>query len=479
MPRPLTALRLLSLSSLAGVAAGCFFDPSQGAGVEQGVSDPRGTPTERVGAGGSGPGAPGAGGTDRPPHGQGGEGDGVGGTATAPGGPDGVRIVALSAVMQRGTPGALVGDAPAFRVEDAEGVPLSGVSVEVRLDDDEGVFRVASGPPTRNAMATTDAAGVVHLDAWQLPRETGFNTLEVDVASEGSGLTFVAEAASDFEVRIEPLTPLEPHLQAAFERAERRWEAVILNGLPALASTLPNLARGCGIESGAPTGDVTTRGIVIFADITPIDGAGGILGSAGPCLIRSQDRSPVSGLMRFDSADVANLVDAGAFEAVILHEMGHVLGVGTLWGYEGFLRNPSVPDAPGADTHHVGPRTRAAFDAIGGQFFQGGASVPVENSARPGSGDGHWRESVATNELMTPFLDSGVAPLSRLTVASVDDFPYYVANYLAADAFVLAPSLAASPGPATSATKPTACHVLRPAPRGPLPAGTLPALPPR
>ena len=37
---------------------------------------------------------------------------------------------------------------------------------------------------------------------------------------------------------------------------------------------------------------------------------------------------PVEGSRIFDSADVGNLEAEGTFDDVILHEMGHVVGVG-------------------------------------------------------------------------------------------------------------------------------------------------------
>ncbi len=62
--------------------------------------------------------------------------------------------------------------------------------------------------------------------------------------------------------------------------------------------------------------------------------------------------------------------------------------------------------------------------------------VPVANRGRAGTFGGHWRESVFGNELMTGFLDGGVNPLSRMTIASLEDLGYSV-NYDAADPFEL------------------------------------------
>ncbi|CAM9529554.1 unnamed protein product [Laminaria digitata] len=60
-----------------------------------------------------------------------------------------------------------------------------------------------------------------------------------------------------------------------------------------------------------------------------IDGVGATLGSAGPTSVwRNCNTIAAEGNMRFDIDDIASLEAAGSFEGVILHEMGHVIGVG-------------------------------------------------------------------------------------------------------------------------------------------------------
>ena len=66
----------------------------------------------------------------------------------------------------------------------------------------------------------------------------------------------------------------------------------------------------------------------------------------------------------------------------------------------------------------------------------------VENTGGAGTADAHWRESVFGNELMTGFVDAGVNPLSRVTVASMGDLGYTV-NLADADPYTLAPGLRA------------------------------------
>lgn len=57
---------------------------------------------------------------------------------------------------------------------------------------------------------------------------------------------------------------------------------------------------------------------------------GGHLGLSGVCR-KDEQGMPRLGVMKFDSADVDDLLKKGTFGAVVLHEMAHVLGFGVLW----------------------------------------------------------------------------------------------------------------------------------------------------
>ena len=67
--------------------------------------------------------------------------------------------------------------------------------------------------------------------------------------------------------------------------------------------------------------------------------------------------------------------------------------------------------------------------------------VPVENTGGPGTRGGHWRETVFRNELMSGFIAAAGNPLSRLTVASLQDLGYQV-DLDAAEAYQLPDLLA-------------------------------------
>ena len=80
----------------------------------------------------------------------------------------------------------------------------------------------------------------------------------------------------------------------------------------------------CGGSDEYPAGR-----LLISSTLEFIDGVGGTLGSAGPSRIWSACPTiSLEGEMRFDIDDISTLEAGGLFEGVILHEMGHVIGIG-------------------------------------------------------------------------------------------------------------------------------------------------------
>ena len=131
--------------------------------------------------------------------------------------------------------------------------------------------------------------------------------------------------------------------------------------------------------------------------------------------------------MKFDSYDLSFMVGQGILDEVILHEMGHVLGIGTIWQYLG-LR---VGDA--SYYGFTGSNALAEYKAMSGNASA--TSVPVQPGSVGGSSGAHWSESVFQNELMTPSTGPGnVMPISRLTIASLADLGYTV-DLAAADPY--------------------------------------------
>ncbi len=164
-----------------------------------------------------------------------------------------------------------------------------------------------------------------------------------------------------------------------------------------------------------------------------IDGAGRILGQAGPTRVRTAGGLPITGVMSFDVADLETLERNGSLVNVVIHEMGHVLGIGTLWQRMGLLQGAGT-----ANPIFVGANAMREYGAL--LRVNRPMPVPVANTGGPGTRDGHWRESIFGNELMTGFLDGGINPVSRVTVAALEDMGYQV-NYAAADNYQLPTNL--------------------------------------
>ena len=253
-------------------------------------------------------------------------------------------------------------------------------------------------------------------------RTSGVPSLKRAPASQEGGLPLLASARSNkvepkhvdqgrFNIALDFLVEPTAAQRTVFETAAARWERIIIKDVPSISGTLPSCFVGL-----PPVSTDVVDDIVIEVVLQPIDGPGGILGQAGPCFIRNADALPVSGVMYFDSEDLAFLEGLALFDEVIVHEMGHVLGIGTLWNFRRALRQ----GAP-TDPYFSGRYANIHWGAEGGDDL-----LPVENIGGPGTRFSHWRESVLRNELMTGFLNLGDNPLSRITAGSLRDLGYGV-----------------------------------------------------
>lgn len=235
------------------------------------------------------------------------------------------------------------------------------------------------------------------------------NDLAPEVASNRS-----TSAAGDdrgrFNISLKYVTPVTDQQRQVFDDAAARWERIIIKDVPSTTGTIPSAFVGFPPVLNNETVD----DIIIEVAIAPIDGPGKILGQAGPRFARDSDFLTVSGVMFFDEADLAFLDELDLFEEVIVHEMGHVLGVGTLWNFRRTLRQD-----PTGNPYFNGKTANTHWNAEGGTGF-----LPIENMFGPGTRLSHWRESILRNELMTGFINLGENPLSRITAGSMRDLGY-------------------------------------------------------
>ena len=230
------------------------------------------------------------------------------------------------------------------------------------------------------------------------------------------------QATGTYNITLQFTAGTPASVQNALQQAANRWENVVTTGV---SDVQANIRTGSCGSNPAFSGRIDD--ILIFTGTADIDGPGGILAQSGPCFVRGGSGFPYAAVLLFDSADVPSQLTT-----IATHELGHSIGIGTIWDLKGLLVG-----AGGSNPVFVGSGAVREWRALGGS-----GSVPVENMGGPGTRDGHWRESVFGNELMTGFLNTGFNPLSRMTVASISDLGYRV-DLNAADPYVL-PARAAS-----------------------------------
>ena len=177
-----------------------------------------------------------------------------------------------------------------------------------------GAASAASATPLHVTSAEQAAAG----QSMPTPFDVTVGTTQTEsFASAGRDGTVYGNL--DIVVNFFPGTTPTASQIAAFDRAEAFWESQILG------FDNPVLAEAYEANGGQTT---------ITANLAPIDGAGGILGSAGssaqlyqgPMGSVGSNAISTAGNMTFDTEDLLGIERDGLLDALILHEMAHVLG---------------------------------------------------------------------------------------------------------------------------------------------------------
>ncbi|AWT35075.1 zinc metalloendopeptidase [Deinococcus arenae] len=264
------------------------------------------------------------------------------------------------------------------------------------------------GSSPASVQASEPTPGVVNVA--DLPVDPYAKTAAVQPqATEAYNITLNFAAGSDASV------------VNAMKAAASRWQSVITQGQPDLTVSIP--AGSCG-SNAAFSG--TIDDILVFTGNKSIDGPGGILAQSGPCSVRTSTGLTTYSTLVFDTADLANF--SSQLSDIAVHELGHSLGIGSLWSRFGLVSGVNTTNPIYKGTNGV-----REYRAAGGTL----TTVPVENQGGSGTAGAHWRETTFKTELMTGYLNSGVKnPLSRISVGSLQDMGYTV-NYAAADAYTV------------------------------------------
>ena len=296
-----------------------------------------------------------------------------------------------------------------------------------------GLFGASRGDGTYQAKYDLDSNGAI-----------GFSDFVIFINDFGKSVSPSPEGGRDFNIELVFVNDSDftSSQKAVFRQAARHWMSIITEDIKDIDFSI-NPYNKWDEDLGARIRvNDTVDDLRIFVRAIEIDGSENALGRGGPLFIRGDTYLPILGKIFLDTADLQRVEEKGYLEAVVLHEMGHVLGIGTLWEDLNLLRG-------NGDKHFTGPLSIQAFDNAGGRNYNG-AKVPTESDG------GHWRESVLGVELMTPRLGYNVDPLSAIlnpgsgydaanllsaiTIQSLADLGYRV-NVSQADAYSLpAPS---------------------------------------
>lgn len=339
-----------------------------------------------------------------------------------------VRSSTLPAAMQllvgdaqAGYEGVAAPVAPSVRVVTADGMAVSGATVRFTPG--------ASSGSVTGGTVLTDANGVATVGSWIFGDATSQTLVATTDSLPGRAITFRATVSTTrFSIAVRFIGDGGTDRQReAFTKAAARWSRVIVGDI----GTTPLNAPAGECASWIPAVNESVHNLLVYVRIAPIDGPAKIVGQASPCYVNSAVKLPIMGFFELDQDDLTLMNDRGILDDVVLHEMGHILGIGTLWNYQRSFLEGAGRDNP----FFNGTGARAAFAAAGGAGFSG-TPVPVENTGGTGTRDAHWRKSVFGNELMQGFAQPGGMPLSRITAASLQDLGYTI-NMGATDSYSL------------------------------------------
>lgn len=211
---------------------------------------------------------------------------------------------------------------------------------------------------------------------------------------------------------------------AIFYKAKLRWESIITNKLPGAPAAYTEDWFGGEFATGY---NGAVDDILIGYAVEPLDGAGNILGHAGPVFIQPGYESVVSGVMKFDIDDFENMSSEN-IEDIVVHEMGHVLGIGTLWSHKCGINCPT------GDFSYTCLKANEKYK----EFNFPDRKLNLESEGGLGTACGHWDDTSFSHptysELMTgQFEAHKVQILSTVSAAALEDLGGYKVNYAAAD----------------------------------------------
>lgn len=226
--------------------------------------------------------------------------------------------------------------------------------------------------------------------------------------------TLTAQGPSEFPLDIvdgDGQRPLPLRVLLSMERVAHKWRRVIRSAPPGDAVRLQ--IGEC--RNAVPVSQFIS-GVRVLLKLDSLPSR--IAGQGGPCVIRSNGL-PLLGTISLNLLTYNALSDR-KLDDLIQHEVGHVLGLGTIWGRGAFL-NLVEGDSASADPIFIGPAALSAFARLGGSARFVGRPVPLQLGVR-----GHWRSNSFGGEVMASALNAAAQPTSAVSVAALRDLGWDV-----------------------------------------------------
>ena len=225
------------------------------------------------------------------------------------------------------------------------------------------------------------------------------------------------------------------------QAAADRWEQMVVGDIPDNSAMPLNIRNSCLAAISQLGGPVAPalQGVDLFDDLLVYvfryNQNSSTLAQAGPCWWG--DRLPNYGFMQVNERHLSMMTTSDSLEHVVIHELGHVLGIGPLWRRTGEdLMRPGLQHCNDSSLDPGIPRTNKGARAVGEYHDLGGVGEPLVSP-----GCSHWDQATFGNESLVPSRvirpeGDNLTPVSRMTLGSLHDLGYVV-DYGMADAYSL------------------------------------------